>query len=547
MRVNRTDARTMLGALEDQAKRQPDARFVIGPDRTLSFSEFRERAVDVASGLRDLGLQPGDRVAVVSVNRVETVEVYFAAAYAGLLSVPINVHLRGAFLRHQLLDSATTVVVADKTGIEILQPVLDQLPDLRTIVRLDPESEIHGFHGRTVDYAELGTGHPEIQMPDARPNDPFQIIYTGGTTGPSKGAVQSQRYMVRVGTAIADILRVSDSDVAMTVAPFFHMSGQINLAVALVCGIPIVVESDFTARGFFPRARETGATIAVAVGAVFKYLLALPPQPDDLENPMRAVLGVPMTAAMVADLKTRFGIDAIGEMYAQSEAVPVSCGVLGTLPLTSDSGYSGGVVLPDLDVAIVDEDDTPVDVGTVGEIVVRPREPGAIFSGYWNNSAGTVELWRNLWHHTGDRGRLDDSGILWYVERKRDSMRRRGNNVSAFELEQAVLSFPGVVEAAAIAAKVEGELEDEIKVCLVLEPDQVLDVEKFAGYCVASLPYFAVPRFIEVLDEMPKSHLGRIQKFILRERPVMGPTTRDLVSEGLATGRKTQAHSGGEA
>ncbi|MFC7504900.1 AMP-binding protein, partial [Nocardioides sp. GCM10030258] len=307
--------------------------------------------------------------------------------------------------------------------------------------------------------------------------------------------------------------------------------GQTPLLGALALGIPVVLETAFSASRYLARATEVGGTVAVGVGWIAQALLKQPASPMDKKHTLRAMSTVQLSVAEQEQFLARFGIRALTRQYGQTECYPIAYNRF------EEQGVGGtaGKPAPDLVVDLHDSDGHSVGSGEVGEIVVRPRVPHALFERYWNDDAATVEAFQGLWFHTGDMGRLVD-GEIQYVDRKKDSMRRRGENVSAFELERSLVRAPGVVEVAVHGVEIEGELDQAIKACLVVTDPDAFDFEALAAHMAVELPYFAVPQFVELLPELPRNAAGRVMKDQLR-RTGLTATTRDLVAMGLGVTR----------
>jgi crotonobetaine/carnitine-CoA ligase len=532
----RSGGRTVLAALDEQAGRFPGDPFLItpgpevdGPDDVVTFAALRARAVDVGAGLVHHGVRPGDRVAYMAANRPELVTLTFGAAYAGMITVPINLFLKGQFLRHQLVNSAARAIAVDEVGLAALAPLLAGLPDLRLVILLDEDLDVEGTATTSIPYAALADAPVPLTPHVPEPLETFLILYTSGTTGPSKGCMLSHAYMIRVAEVMSRQLRLGDDDVQSCVHPLFHMSGQMDLVLALTSGTPIGLERQFSASRFFPRAKALGATYWGGPG-ITELLLAQRPTRD---HRLTRWIGTPLSPASEIRLAEEFGIASVCQLYAQTEANPVSiAGLDRPAPRHTD-----GWVVEDIDCQIVDDCDHPVPRGEVGEIVLRPRVPGAMFSGYWNDAERTVEAWRNLWHHTGDLGRLDERGCLTFVDRKKDAMRRKGENVSAMELERALLTFPAIAEVACHGVRLDDQPEEDIKACIVLADDAQFDRDAFAAFLMETLPRFAIVRYYEILDALPRNPIGRVQKFELREKPITDATV-DLFALGLTHDRR---------
>lgn len=517
--------------LREEAALDPDRRFVMCDRAWMTLKELDERSDRVAAGLQAIGVHKDDRVAVNLPNRIEYIVLIYAIAKAGAIQVPLNTYLRGEFLRHQLAQTGASVLVADAPALQLVEPLLGELPDLRELVLVGD-----GPEGVTLpaalSYASLEASGAALQPVDVTPNDVCVIMYTSGTTGSSKGCIITHGYYTIIGPTFIDHGWSRPGDTIFGATPLFHFSGQVwVVAMALAGGGAAVIEPQFSATRFMARAREVGATVIFGMGAMAMAILAQPRSDHDREHSVRSASWIPMPVAMQEEFEERFGITVISEVFGQSECWPAT--------LSPFDGprkpASLGRAIPGMQVALVDDEDNQVPVGEVGEIVMRAERPNMLFSGYWGDPEATVRTFRNLWHHTGDNGRMDEDGFFYFVDRKKDSLRRRGENVSSIELEQAIMRHPAVTLAAAHA--VPSELtEDDIKVCVVLAPDARPTPEDLFEFFRMSLPYYAIPRYVEVLPELPANVNGRVQKFKLRERGIT-PETIDFDKLGLVVER----------
>lgn len=485
-----------------------------------------ERSERLAAGFVALGIGAGDRVAILCPNRVEMLELFFALSRIGAIQVPLNAYLKGAFLKHQLVHSASAVLVADADGICAVESMVRELDSLRHVIRLDEGDDVAGVH--TVGYDELSSGE-ELPPTRVAAGDVMSIMFTSGTTGLAKGCVLSHGYYTRCGRVTADALGLSNSDSIYSSLPLFHGGARLLvLTAALVRGLPVTIDSAFSARKFLPRARQVDATVTIGVGAMGQALMALPPTADDRAHRVHTMLVSPMHPETQSAFQERFGIDPWTEFYGQTECVPVTC----TARLGDRDRYGCGSVATDLEIALLGEDEREVRDGDVGEICLRPRDRFAMFDRYWNDAERTLEAFRGLWYHTGDTARRRPSGELEFVDRKTDSMRRRGENVSSMEVEAAIVAHPLVAEAA-VHAVPSAQTEDHIKACIVLAPGAHLDADQLFEHFKTTLPYFAMPRFVEVVDELPKNAVGRVLKHVLRKSGNSAATI-DFEQRGLS-------------
>lgn len=503
--------------LRDRARRGPDRPYLTVEGRTYTFGELDERSDALASGLSALGVKAGDRVAWLSLNRGEVVELFFAIAKIGAIEVPLNAFLKGTFLSYQIQHSQASVVVADGPGMESIAAVLDDLPDVRTFVRLAPPSEPSAGipEDRVVDFgAVVQPGQRPVTA--VLPTDTLAIMYTSGTTGVSKGCVLNHGYFVRDALAFGKGLGLSSDDTIYTTLPLFHMAALVStLLSALVWEIPAVIDATFSASGYFSRACETEATVGVAVGAMVNALLAAPASERDRDHQVRAMVVIPLAAQLQLAFEERFGLSVWSEIYGQTECIPVTCS-----PRLGERDREGaGRPMDDLEVALVDDQERPVPDGEIGEIVVRPRTPFAMFSGYWNLPEDTLTAFRGLWYHTGDLGRLLPSGQIAFVDRKKDAMRRRGENISSMEVEAVIVRHEKIADVAVHA--VPSPLgEDDVKACVILQPGQSVTPEELFEFLCAQLPFYMIPRYVEVFDELPRTSVGKVRKHVLRGRPI---------------------------
>jgi crotonobetaine/carnitine-CoA ligase len=523
--------RVVSAILRARAARCPDEPLVKCGGDWLTVADVDRIADRTAGGLAALGLGKGDRVAVIAESRQEYVELFFACARLGVVQVPLNTFLKGEFLRYQLVDSGAACVIVDEPGFRRVAPLLGRT-GIRRVVLLDPDPGDVEVPGEvTVSaYADLDGDVPEVAV---RPGDPFAIVYTSGTTGPSKGCVLSNGYYTAVPPVLRDNGWITDGERVFTAFQFFHASAQTVMMQALmVPGASVCFEKWFAASTFLDRAQEEGATLLWCLGPMGMALLNQPPRPDDASRDFRLAIMPAMPAPFQERFEARFGTTVCAELYGQTEVLGITLSPIGGPRNRRSLGRPG----PHLEVRLVDDDDIEVGVGEVGEIVVRSRIPYGMYSGYWGKPEATVEAWRNLWHHTGDYARADESGFITFLDRKKDSLRRRGENISSFELEAAIAAHPDVAQVAVCG--VPSPLgEDDIKACLVWTGAEPPEPGKLFAFFTETLPYYAVPRYVEIRDTLPVTEAsGRVRKNVLREEGVT-PGTWDLEQLGFSIAR----------
>jgi crotonobetaine/carnitine-CoA ligase len=517
--------------LREEAALDPDRQFVQCGGDWVSLGELDRRSDRAAAGLQAMGVGKDDRVAINLPNCLEYIILIYAIAKAGAIQVPLNTFLRGEFLSHQLRQTTPCVYVTDEAGLKMLAPVLSDLAQSPRLVVVGPVAPDVGEGA--LHYAELAEATAPLTPVSVTALDVCAVIYTSGTTGPSKGCTITHGYYRNLINIFIDFGWYEKGDIIFGANPLFHFSGQTWLvAAALAVRGSVIVEPAFSASRYMARIRETGATTALGMGAMGGAVLAQPPGPDDRNHKLRHITFMPSTADLVKRFEERFGVEPFAEVFGQSECWPAMLGD----PRDPHRPGSMGKVTPGLEVKLVDDNDIEVAQGEPGEIVVRPTAPFRLFSSYWGQPEATIETFRNLWHHTGDQARVDADGYFWFVDRKKDSLRRRGENVSSVELEQAIMKHPGIANVAVHA--VPSELgEDDIKACVVLAPDvAAIEPRELFDFFRSTLPYYAVPRYVEFLDQLPANVNGRVQKFKLRERGIT-ETTLDFDQLGLVVAR----------
>jgi crotonobetaine/carnitine-CoA ligase len=522
------DGMLVTDLLDPSAPGGDHCRVIFG-DRVHTRATLRQAARVQATELWQSGVQAGDRVAVLSAGRMEVVVAIFAVAYVGGINVVLNSFLKGEMLVHQLNLTTPRLVIVDDAGAAALAAVTDKLAHRPVIVSIDAP-------GRSMPVPAGGAvaAAPQVEQ---SPSDPVSIVFTSGTTGRSKGCVLSNRYVVESGRRMAQEFPLGIDDLYYTPYPLFHIGGQCaGLSYALGAGASVAFDAEFHASTFWDRVRDLGATYAQGTGAIGMALLAQPPSPRDKDNPLRRASWIPMGADAQRAFAERFDVRVVSEWYGQTEMSPICMNTAWT-----EGGCTGsmGFPLPDVEVRIVNGEDEVASPGIAGELIVRPRRAGIMFSGYWAQPERTVEAWRDLWYRTGDVVVEEPDGSLTFIDRKSDSVRRSGENVSCFEVEQVLLRLPGVAKAAVHAIPAE-LIEDEIKAWIVLEDGAELGLREVFDHCATRLPYFAIPCFVEFAAELPVNAMGKVLKDALR---AAGPTSsqHDLKALGLVldrTGRR---------
>jgi crotonobetaine/carnitine-CoA ligase len=504
------EARSAGEMLEMQARRLGDQPFIrCDGDDWVSYAELDQRSSRTAGGLHALGVERGDRVAILADNSVEFAEVVFACSKLGAVEVPINVYLRGEFLRHQIADSGARAAIVDTDGRRSLLALGDP-PALKHVVVAGADQP---DAGDCIGLADLR--HGATPLPPVRPSsgELGAIMYTSGTTGPAKGCMIPHGMFVAPMATYARAGYLRPGDRVLTPSPMFHMGCQSAMLMApLAVGASVCFLKRFSASEFMRTAREIEATVLYGVGAAAIAILRRLPDPLDAANTLRCAIWTPLAPPQADEFERRFDVWTSSEAYGQTEFLPITLGDVEKSPVRGSAGMPVEIA----EVKVFDEDGRSVGSVEVGEICVRPRRPDVMSKGYWKSPEASLRSISNLWHHTGDLGRLDEDGRLWIVDRKVDALRRRGENISSTEIEAAIVRHPSVEEAAVVGVASEMS-EQDVKAYLRLAPSTRISPVELFEFFREELPYFSIPRYVDLVEEFPVNALGRIQKDRLRQ------------------------------
>ena len=525
------DDRTLADLLTARLDRDPDGEYLDVVGTKLSAADVFSGGGAVAAMLRDLGVAPGDRVASLVENSAEAVLAWWGIVIAGGIAVPINTAYKGEYLRHQLADSGARVLLVEPSLLDRAERVVGDVAPLEHVVVLGDDA-----------WADRLAGYDPIAAVTRRPSDLATFVYTGGTTGPSKGCMLSHRYHYELSRQIGVCWRRTAEDVIWTPLPLFHFNAIVTAVLGpLIAGGRSAIERRFSVSRFWPEMNRTGATVTSTLGTM-AYLLAhdsdRPEMPrsgaPEANSTLRLIGAAPLPTEVDQIIRGRFGVDTFSGAYGVTEASLISWQPEGVV----NKANAAGVINDEyFDVRIFDDDDVEQPRGTDGEIVIRPKRPHTMFEGYWGRPEATVETSRNWWYHTGDIGRIDDEGFLFFVDRKADYLRRRGENISSFEVERILMSHGGLADVA-VHAVPSPLTEDDLKVTALLKDDAAteggvpLDEEALFRWCLDELPYFALPRYIEFRTELPRSPVGRVLKRELRDQGVTD-STWDVEASGI--------------
>jgi crotonobetaine/carnitine-CoA ligase len=521
---------TMGAIVSARAAAQPTRRAVQFESVAVTYGEWDALGNQVANALLASGLEPHSRIAVMLTNQPEFLAAWLGVAKAGLIEVPVNTAYKGDLLAYLLEHAQCEALIIDARWTDRVAAVLDELEYLKTVIVVGGEPADLG-RLRTVSWSDFVTGAttnaPDMQVD---PEDASAILYTSGTTGPSKGVVLTHAANFYLARNVVELMDYGSSDIVFNAFPLFHVNARYSgLLPVMYADGESVLYSRFSASGFWDTCRARGVTAFNYMGAMLMMLYKQPERPDDADNPVRRAYGAPAPVTIYEDFERRFGMQLV-EVYGSTEA--------GTVTMNTVDNFrvgSCGRPVPYFEVRIHDEHDHPLPAGEIGEIVVRPREPNALFNRYHGMPDETLAAFRNLWFHTGDRGTTDADGYFYYVDRMKDAIRRRGENISSWEVEKVVTAHESVAEAAAIG--VPSELtEEEVLIVVVAKPGHEIDPISLLDLCQERLPHYAVPRYVRITAELPKTPSQRIEKYRLRAEGLL-PGTWDREDHGYEVRR----------
>lgn len=511
---------TIDQVMRRQRQRFADKTFLteLWSGRQWTYAGLDDFANRAAQALRGLGVEKGQHVGLMLGNSAEHLALFLGLGKLGAVSVPVNTAARGDLLRYYLSHGDVSLVIVDEALVSRLDEVLPQLDLVRCVLVL-------GADGVTAATEQLSLGRPVHDLAtllatassaepqaDVKCADLLMLAFTSGTTGPSKASMLPHAAALTYGTSAAEAQGYRESDVFYICLPLFHNNALLAaFCAALVCGGSVVLSPRFSASRFMDEIRRSGATITNFLGAMSNFLWSQPPRPDDTNNRLRLVSMSPMPG-FVLEFEKRFGLKAMSN-YGLSDFGMVSAyvpdgpaGKLGSI----------GKARRDFELRVVDDDDFECAIGEVGELVIRSHEPWRATTGYYKMPEATLAAHRNQWFHTGDRARCDADGYFWFVDRKKDCIRRRGENISAYEVEQVIARFAAVANVAVFPVKTP-EGDEEVGASVVLREGQALSEADLVQHCARNMSYFMVPRYVQLLPELPITVNQKVEKFRLKQ------------------------------
>jgi crotonobetaine/carnitine-CoA ligase len=506
-----TPIRELAAAASDSA----DLPLVSIEGQEATYADAWTAVQETALGLRVAGVEPGDRVILLIPNCLESIWAWYGVQAAGAVDAPISVEAPGAFLRYLADDLAPTAVIGTAPLLDRLAEVMSAPPALAVVVGDSAGAKPFGDRARQLSFDELralgASSRQTLELPPATAVG--TIMYSSGTTGPSKGVMLSQGYYATLAAVHTQCFDLEPGCSTYCVQPLCHIDGRSSFVNTVHLRGRLVLGTRFSASRFWDEVEEHDADVFFYVGTMIHLLYKQPPKPLRDPQRRRTGLGSATPASIKGEFEARFncrlvegyGLTEFGIVLAQ-QAGANQPGQVGTPP-------------PWVEVQIVDADDLPVADGTPGQLVVRPRRPHLHMLGYWNKPEATLEAWRGLWFHTGDVLVRRGDGCFEYVGRTKDSIRRRGENVSAWEVEQAATRHERVLEAAAIGVPSDVG-EEDIALLVVPSAQGRPEPSELRAFMAEDLPRYALPRFVEVVDALPKTPSERIAKGLVRDRGV---------------------------
>lgn len=522
-KINSSRDWVLTAALDELAAHSPDSPWISDDaGNSLTFGQARTFGLRAAGFFARLGVRRGDRVGVFMFNGCDFPVAWLGLGYLAATAVLLNTELRRNFLRHQLVDSGLNHIVVDAELLPALADIADDLPQLRTLVVAGGRPALRlPARWSLVAWPDLRSwkGQAAWEGPGPAAADVACIMYTSGTSGPSKGVLMPHAHCTLFGIGALKSMQLTASDRYYICLPLFHANGLLlQLGATLLAGMPAYIRRKFSTSQWLRDIRLHRATVTSLLGASVGFLLSQPPGPHDRSHSLRAVMVAPNLAEHEAQFHARFGVDDVISGFGMTEVNTPIWGRIGH----PAPGAAGWVQEEYFEVCIADpETDMPLPPGEVGEILVRPKVPFGFMAGYFNAPEKTVEAWRNLWFHTGDAGTMRADGLITFIDRIKDCIRRRGENISATEVEGVVQALPGIEEVAAYAVPsgIPGG-EDEIMLALVKKEGAAVDPAAIVRLAMKQLPRFAAPRFVKVVPSLPKTATGKVQRAVLRKQGV---------------------------
>ncbi|WP_156289684.1 AMP-binding protein [Oceanobacillus salinisoli] len=515
-------SRTIKYLLEKQSEVRGDSIYLQSANtgEEATFNEVLYYANKVGNGLNSLGINKGEMVATMIPTQFEAIYAWYGCAMIGAIEVPINNAYKGNILKYIINNSESKLLVIEASILSRIYEIQDELDILEKVVVIglnDDENIKLPLKFSVIKWEDLITKNTTEYRSDIYNYDINHMLYTSGTTGPSKGVLCtfSHNYETAVGSVREEV--VTDQDIYYNPLPINHIGGRVALTAMLVYGGKVVLRDVFRTDKFWSDIEKFQCTCTLLLGAMANFIYKLPSNSNNKNNTLKWLNMIPLIPE-VEEFKKRFQVH-VQTVFNMTEICA---------PITSDGfklkdNKSCGKVRKGFEIRLVNDFDEEVPHGKVGELVVRSEKPWVLMAGYWKMPEKTVEAWRNQWLHTGDLFTRDEEGNFYFVDRVKDSIRRRGENISSMEVESEINGYPKVLESAAVAVP-SSDGEEEIKACIVPQPNETIMPDELIKFLVDRMPHFMVPRYIEILEELPKTQTQKIQKSELRKNGITNKT-----------------------
>jgi crotonobetaine/carnitine-CoA ligase len=526
--------RVLSKIIEDKTRQFPDHVVFQFHDDPIMLEEFNARINQAANGFLELGVKHGDKVAIMLPNNPEFLYVWFGLNKIGACEVPVNVALKGQGLAYQMVQSDCVALVADLQYLDRLEGIAGDLEAITHIVYTDSAatgSDLPSWPGfEHLNYADFSDRSQDSPGVAVHYSDLASILYTSGTTGVSKGVMFSHHYWYDIWAESVKYSRYTEDDVLYTGLPFFHGNAQgITVGPAILADAKAVIVDRFSASRLWDDCRRWECTEANYIGGIIPILLKQEEQENDGDNPVRLMVGAAAPQDEWHAFQERFNTKIL-EVYGMTE-----CYCCLVSPYDEPRAGACGKTITGWDVRIVDDDDSECDPGSLGEFIARSNKMFVGTTGYYNKPEATLELFENGWIHTGDLGRMDEDGYFFFVDRKKQAIRRRGENISSFEVEAVISSHDAVLESAVVGVPADVG-EEEVKAVVVLKEGHSATEEELIRWCEPRMAYFAIPRYIAIRDDMPKTPSERVEKFKLKKEGITDDCW-DREAEGIVLER----------
>jgi crotonobetaine/carnitine-CoA ligase len=520
--------RTVPELLRDRARELGDAPYLLFEDQTFSYRAMYEQSRRAAGALAELGVSRGDRVVLMMDNSPDYLWILLGLGLLSAVGVPLNTAAKGAQLAYYIQDADPSHIIVDQQYEDVVKQAR------KSHARLVSLSDAHpGEDSDVTSYSRVLHRAEAIEPSSSAFNDLFLIMYTSGTTGPSKGVMCPHSHPLSVARYFSRGMHFTPDDRLYASQPLFHGAALWwGCFTAIWAGSSIAIARRFSASKFWEDVCRTKATQFSAVMSMVAILQKQAPTEAERNNPARQGFVIPVPRPRL-EFEQRVGVVTTTN-YAMTELHPVA--LLGPADGGYDKEGTAGRICDHDEVVIADDDGIPLPAGEVGEILVRPREPWTFTTGYWRKPEATVNAWQNLWFHTGDLASIDDDKYMFFQGRKKDAIRRRGENVSAYEVEEVLRTLDGIADCAVVG--VPSELGEEDIVAYVVRRSRSLDEERVVRYASDNMAYYMVPRYVKFVDQLPQTESFKIKKYELREDAAGSrDSIWDLEKSGLVVDR----------